>query len=300
MEHRALLAIAETQRGLFTWRQARAAGYSAYQVRVRLTDGRRRRVIGQTLTAGTIPDSAPLRDRAAVLAIGDPVTMSGPSAARLHGMQIDSGVVCVTVPKARHIQLDGVRVLREPVGDDLIMLDDQLVTSRERTVFDCARMLPYDTASALLDRALQKKWTTFESFSARVNRARRRHGIAALLRLVEGAAAGARSTAERLLLTTLREAGITGWDANREIHDEHGLIGVGDVVFAAAKLVLEVDGRAWHTDAARFQLDRSRQNRLVNAGWTVLRFTWDDLTKDPAGVVATVRAALARASVVRS
>jgi very-short-patch-repair endonuclease len=61
------------------------------------------------------------------------------------------------------------------------------------------------------------------------------------------------------------------------------------VVFASAKLVVEVDGLAFHVTPERFQRDRQRQNRLVAAGWTVLRFTWMDLTERPSYVVASVR-----------
>jgi very-short-patch-repair endonuclease len=82
--------------------------------------------------------------------------------------------------------------------------------------------------------------------------------------------------------------------ANHEVHDATGLIGVVDIAFRAVRLAIELDGRAWHVASDRFQRDRERQNRLVNAGWTVLRFTWHDLTTDPAGVIATIRAALER------
>ena len=60
------------------------------------------------------------------------------------------------------------------------------------------------------------------------------------------------------------------------------------MVFPGAKLVVEVDGLAHHVTPDRFQADRQRQNRLVAAGWTVLRFTWRDLTERPGYVVATI------------
>jgi very-short-patch-repair endonuclease len=63
-------------------------------------------------------------------------------------------------------------------------------------------------------------------------------------------------------------------------------------VFAKARLVIEIDGFAYHGDRDRFQRDRTRQNRLVAAGWTVLRFTWADLRHRPGQFVAAVRAAL--------
>ena len=110
-----------------------------------------------------------------------------------------------------------------------------------------------------------------------------------LIDVVSGVVGGERSAGERRLTELLRAARITGWEANAEIRDGDGLIGVGDVVFASAKLVVEVDGLAFHVTPERFQRDRQRQNRLVAAGWTVLRFTWRDLTERPSYVVASVR-----------
>ena len=45
-----------------------------------------------------------------------------------------------------------------------------------------------------------------------------------------------------------------------------------DLAFVAERVALEYDGRVAHGDA-RFAQDRARQNALVAAGWTVLRFT---------------------------
>jgi len=58
-------------------------------------------------------------------------------------------------------------------------------------------------------------------------------------------------------------------------------------------LIIEIDGRAFHTDAATFRADRLRGNALISAGWTILRFTWDMLA-DPDLVVATITGNLAR------
>jgi hypothetical protein len=65
-----------------------------------------------------------------------------------------------------------------------------------------------------------------------------------------------------------------------------------DDAFGARRLAVEVDGWAWHSDVDRFAQDRRRQNALVLAGWTVLRFTWHDLMSRPQAVVAEIRAAL--------
>ena len=56
-------------------------------------------------------------------------------------------------------------------------------------------------------------------------------------------------------------------------------------------VALEVDGMAYHVDVDvdRFRRDRLRRNDLVALGWTVLRFTWADLTERPGYVIAMIR-----------
>lgn len=108
------------------------------------------------------------------------------------------------------------------------------------------------------------------------------------------AAAGSHAESERVMIRLLRSNGIRGWEANVAIHDGGRTIGVGDIVFADRYLVVEIDGQAWHSTPDRFQRDRERQNELVNAGWTVLRFTWNDLTLHPETVVAAIARALMR------
>jgi very-short-patch-repair endonuclease len=104
---------------------------------------------------------------------------------------------------------------------------------------------------------------------------------------------GAHSEAEVKIHRLMRDAGISGWLANVPLHDEAGLIGIVDILFREQRLVLEIDGRAFHSDERAFQRDRSRQNRLIAQGYRVLRFTWVDVVRRPAEVVAAIRNALA-------
>ena len=168
------------------------------------------------------------------------------------------------------------------------------VTGPGRTVFDCLRVLPDHAALTVLDRAIQRGWTSFGEQVQRVRAHAGRGGAPRLARLIQAAGGGARSAAERRMLTLLRDARLTGWVANAEIRDASGRIGFGDIVFGAARLVIEIDGFAFHSDPERFQRDRTRQNRLVGAGWTVLRFTWRDLPDRPGDVIRTIRATLQR------
>ena len=179
---------------------------------------------------------------------------------------------------------------------DIQSCEGSRVTSRPRTVVDCLRMLPQAAALDLLDRALQSGWITLDDLVARVGLLVGCPGAPRLVRLVRAASGGSCSAAERLAAQLLRRAGIVGWSANVEIRDERGLIGVGDVVFEDVKLVIELDGWAFHATPDRFQRDRRRQNRLIAAGWTVLRFTWRDLVERPEQVITTIRTVLAQLS----
>ncbi len=92
------------------------------------------------------------------------------------------------------------------------------------------------------------------------------HGTRKLIRLVGLASGDARFEAERRLVALLREHHVKGWQCNVPLAG----IGVIDVAFPQLRLAIEVDGIAWHSDAQRFQNDRTKQNMLIAAGWTVL------------------------------
>ncbi|WP_219418880.1 endonuclease domain-containing protein, partial [Pseudonocardia nigra] len=91
------------------------------------------------------------------------------------------------------------------------------------------------------------------------------------------------SVAERLLVHMFRDAGCAGW--HRAFSAAGHLV---DIAFPAARVAIEVDGWAWHMDAERARQDKRRQNALVRAGWTVLRYTWHDLTGRPRTVLAEI------------
>jgi len=80
------------------------------------------------------------------------------------------------------------------------------------------------------------------------------------------------------------------------VHDSRGLIGEVDLLFEAALVVVEIDGHRVHGRREAIQRDRTKQDRLTAAGYTVLRFTWVDLTRRPDAVVSRIRSTLLRQS----
>ena len=61
-----------------------------------------------------------------------------------------------------------------------------------------------------------------------------------------------------------------------------------DFAYLDQRIIIEVDGYALRRTATSFNLDLARQNELVLLGWTVLRFTWWQVVKQPDIVAKTL------------
>ena len=117
--------------------------------------------------------------------------------------------------------------------------------------------------------------------------------------MLAGADPAAASQGERVAQAVLTTGGVTGWVSNHPLRIGGDVVAYLDIAFPDVLLAIEIDGWAWHTDPERFQRDRKRQNALVAAGWTVLRFTWADLIERPEQVLATVVRTLHRLSILK-
>lgn len=165
-------------------------------------------------------------------------------------------------------------------------------------VLGCAAALVQTLATghpggaALLDRALQTRRVHPAELAEALERAGGGRGIAGARAAVDAAADGTASVAERAVVAALRAGGVTGFRCNHPV----GRYAV-DIAFPAERVAVEVDGFAFHSDPARFRSDRRRQNVLVLAGWTVVRFTWLDAVERPGHVVGEVWAALRLAAI---
>ena len=175
---------------------------------------------------------------------------------------------------------------------DVLAVGAGAVTTVRRTVLDCLGRVDPEQAERLATWAFTRKLLTAEVLEDAIASRAGKRGTRALRRALADIGHGALSAAERRLHQLLMRARVSGWEADVRIHDAHGIIGRVDVLFPASKVVIEVDGYAYHARSS-FQADRTKQNRLVAAGYTVLRFTWADLTDRPGAVVTTIRRATA-------
>jgi len=91
----------------------------------------------------------------------------------------------------------------------------------------------------------------------------------------------------RLLLV---QAGLPRPGVQVTLHDVNGrFIGRPDLYYRAQRLAIEFDGGT-HRDS--MVEDNRRQNRLLNTGCRLLRFTAADVYNTPGAILAQVRAPL--------
>jgi Protein of unknown function (DUF559) len=102
------------------------------------------------------------------------------------------------------------------------------------------------------------------------------------------------SPMESVLRWSLLEAGLPRPVLQHVVTDASGrFAGRADLAWPAHRVLVEFDGEV-HRERDVFVSDLRRQNRLVAAGWTVLRFSSADVLGRPDEVVEEVRAALRR------
>lgn len=277
------------QGGLVTRAQAIAYGVPARTVARRVSSGTwRERFPGVYLVAGHRV-TAETRVRAAWLWGGARSVVTGPAAAYWLGLRpgAPAEVVLAVPPTVQRARRPGVRLRRRTLDPaDRVVHRGIVVSATPLTVLETSAVLPDAAGAALLDRALQR-WVSYGELHAAYCRVAGTPGIAAAARLLVGAGDRADSGLERRLLRLLREARLPG--LVRAVPFGPWAI---DLAFPAVRVAVEVDGWAWHSDPERFRTDRRKQNALVAAGWTVLRFTWSDVHDRPAETVGRIRRAV--------
>lgn len=273
--------------GVITLRQARRIGLGQDAVERRVRSGHWRRCAPGVYFVDDRPFTDAARIRAAVWSNGERAVASGLAAAWWTELtQFAPAMVEVTVPRvSNHISREGIRLRRRDLlPADVCECRGLRVTTLALTVVEAAARR--GGGPKLLDHALQRRTNLTALWNAHL-RNTGRHGSPAARRMLTAADDGTRSQAERLLVRLLRTAKITGWRTNRPVAGFEV-----DVLFRDAKVVIEVDGFAFHSDAEVFQRDRNRQNAIALAGYQVLRFTWLDLVEYPERVIAEIRRAV--------
>lgn len=244
------------------------------------------------LTLDTRTDGeAPLR--AAVAALRG--VASHQDAARLWGIELvrPSPLQHVTVARCRsRLAHPGTRVHRADVGVSAQVAGIP-VTTPVRTVLDLCRTLPHAEAVAAADSALRQRLLRVPDLVQAAAALAPAAGRPQVREVVTRVDARCESVLETLCRLVLEDGGLRPFETQHVVRSGRTTVGRVDFAWLDRRLVVEVDGFAFHADRSTYRSDRRRGNALVLAGWRVLRFSWEDVVGSPAVVVAVVRAALA-------
>jgi very-short-patch-repair endonuclease len=260
--------VAARQHGVITLRQLGAAGFTSRMVETRVRRGTLHRIHRGVYAVGHPGLSGEGSWMAAVLACGKGAVLSHRAAGALWRITTAPEVIDVTVPgNAGRGHRDGIRIHRSSTLalGDCTARDAIPVTKPARTLEDLRRTLPPRDFAAALREAEFLRLPIGDNFEPDHTRTELESRFLALCR--------------RYRLP------------KPEVNVRVGRFKV-DFLWRDQRLVVEVDGWESHRTRSAFEDDRARDARLKLLGYTVIRFTWRQLTDDPGGVAATVRALL--------
>jgi very-short-patch-repair endonuclease len=180
---------------------------------------------------------------------------------------------------------------------DVTTVEHLPVTSAARTLIDLGAVVDDDTLEQALESALSDGRTSLRQVRRRLEALSRRGrpGPARVRRVLDRRLEGgpSESELETRFVQLLRRARLPRPVRQHEVWLGGRVVARADLAYPGQRLLIELDGWSAHGTKRAFRSDRRRQNSLVLAGWTLLRFTWADVVESPAAVVAAVHGALA-------
>lgn len=273
--------------------QLLAAGVTAGFIDSRVEAGWLRPMHRGVYAVGPIQsDEAP--EMAAVLACGNKAVLSHRSAAALWRIlpkracePVEVTVVASHTPRRSRIRVRRTeRLLRSEVTTRRRIR----VTTPARTLLDLAATLPLRELEQAMATGERMYAGTQRRLLALLARYPARAGTAKLRQLLGDShqPALARSEAEERFLELIRRSGLPAPEVNARLHGYEL-----DFLWRDQRLVVEVDGFAFHADRAAFEADRHRDAELARRDIQVVRVTWRQITAEPEATLVRIAEVLA-------
>lgn len=237
-----------------------------------------------------------VQDLAAAVAAGGPRCAAwGRSAAALWGLSDDHPVTPeVVVPLGRLRLIEGATVHRSRA------LNPTMVTTRDhiRVIKPLVTMLdlgvvggPVDVGDAII-RGRQKKLFSISDVRETIERYARpgRTGVVVAregLNMITIGERPAESVLEFRFHIGPARHGLPTYCYQHEVRLGRKRYFI-DFAYPEVMLAIEVDGYEQRAAKESLAYDNDRANKLVLAGWTILRFGWDKVVNDPAIVAAEI------------
>ena len=204
------------------------------------------------------------------------MAFSGKTAAWLHGLDVP---------------YDPIETIRPEDDRDVVVRRGFRATSLPRTIFDLSKRLSLTEAVVVADQAIHAKLLRRTQLRDWIDNHSATKGERKARRVLEFDEAGAESPMQTRLRMLIVLNGLPRPELQFKVQDETGtVLGRLDMYYREQRLDLEYDG---DTHRASLVEDNRRQNRLLMAGVTLLRFTASDVLRRPDTVLTQVRDMLA-------
>jgi uncharacterized protein DUF559 len=261
--------------GSFTTVDARNAGLTPGQLR-----GASWRRIGPAtyIWKGLDEDDRLVRLRAVLKRLPPGSAFSGLTAAWLHGIDVGpcDPIEAIAPVNSGVSARSGIRLRRATLDDgDVASVREMPTTSLVRTLADLSQQLSLTEAVVIADAALHSRRVRLEQLRTWAGPNNHRHGVRKFRSVINLAEPRAESPMESRLRMLLILAGLPRPAAQVSIYDRNGrFVGRPDLYYEEQRLGIEYDGASHRDSLAE---DNRRQNLLLSAGVSLVRFTAGDV-----------------------
>jgi predicted transcriptional regulator of viral defense system/very-short-patch-repair endonuclease len=295
-----LLLLAATQYGIFSRAQAHEHGVTDRVLQRRVRGG----VLEQLGPGVYRVEGAPPSWHQAVLGGclggGPTCVASHRTAAVLHGFDgFKPGVIELTVPRRVRYRRHDIVVHQslDLTADDVTRIDAIPVTTAERALIDLGAVTGYERVEHAFDGAERDALADRGRVIDRHREVRRqgRNGVGPMAVVLDARPlAIPHSVLERAFARLLDAAGLPAPVFQHPVVLANGRRAFIDAAYVDLTLGFELDGHGSHATRQQRAADNRRANDLKDVGWDLRRFTYEEVMRDGARVVRTVRTAIAQ------
>ena len=166
------------------------------------------------------------------------------------------------------------------------------MTNEAETVMTLAAELGHDRLESLIDFLFARQSCTIDEFERIIAAREGARGMTKLRPIVEYRMTDAyqppTTELERLLYRVLDDPRLPPYTRQMPMAYQQTDVTV-DAYIDTWRLIVEGDGRRWHTRRADMARDRLRDNEATAHGYAVLRFVYAQLRDEPENVIDTVQ-----------
>lgn len=221
-----------------------------------------------------------------------------------------AGLLDLPVKRIDEINIVAPHGVKRSLGNGIIARQSRLLpaadtivargfrsTTVERTICDLAVDIGVEDLQELIEWSIVHRRMTKRSFQACARSyCRRGRAGSGIIRWLDTALLDDEpfptSQLERLGLRLFRSGRLGPFEIQFVPPWSNGVTGIVDVGWPELRVIVELDGRRWHTVTQAMTNDRRRDRQANARGWVVLRFGWQEIVERPEDVLSELSAFL--------